>query len=476
MPDLLGAANPVPGYDRSVTNRNVPVSSENSIQLQNVPDTNRISRADGKTERQDNNLQNGDRIRYDSNFQTFLQRLKETPSMSESLRTIFAGKEGTVVLSGMKDGVAQEMAKILTMLRMDEKQLLEFLNGQVKLGTRFNGGLFALLRNAYARAGSDALQLNILQFLKNYADYSSTQHIENSILQNLRRMADSMPARWAEQLREMLAQLENNMAAGDRTGSLSLLEKNIFPYMSRYVSQTHDMGLPRQLLAMLALDVARYESGSEEKLLEQFHQLRGFGTLQNLLGGIDDQALLQLLQNARNGADSSALQFSNALISAAARALSGEGSLEVQQGFQNLVAAMLVNESVYMPINHYLLPLEWDGRVLFSELWVDPDAEEGKREANEKNTMRFLLKLDVQDVGLFDIILTSQNKNVDVHISCPDAVVPHGKQIETAVTEILKRNDLTPARVLVRRMEKPVALTEVFPKIFDGRNGINVKA
>ena len=33
-----------------------------------------------------------------------------------------------------------------------------------------------------------------------------------------------------------------------------------------------------------------------------------------------------------------------------------------------VVSAMLVNESVYMPINHYLLPLEWNGRMLFSAL------------------------------------------------------------------------------------------------------------
>ena len=63
MADILGATNPVPGYDKSVTNRNVPVSSENNARLQNVPDTTRISRADGRTERQGNELQNGGNIR-----------------------------------------------------------------------------------------------------------------------------------------------------------------------------------------------------------------------------------------------------------------------------------------------------------------------------------------------------------------------------------------------------------------------------
>lgn len=473
MPDLLGAANAVPGYDRSVTNRSVPVSSENSAQLQNVTDLTRIGRADGRTEQQDSALQNGDQLRYDSNYNTFLQRLQEIPSMAESLTKMFAGMGGVQVLSGMQDGISAEMANLLGMLQMDERQLLEFLKGQSKLGTRFEGPLFDLLRKAFAGGGSEGMQAGILRFLRTYSDYSSTQHIENNMRENLRQMADAMPGRWAEQLREQMAQLENSMSAGDRSGVMQLLEKNVFPLMGRYVAQTHDMGLPRQLLSMLALEAARYENGSEERLLDSFSLLKGFGSLR--LEGVDDQLLLSLLQNARSYSDSSALQFSDALVSAAARALSGEGSMEVQQGFQNLIAAMLLNESVYMPINHYLLPVEMDGRMMFSELWVDPDAEDSVK-GGEENLLRFLLKVDVQDLGLFDIILTSRKQNVDVQIACPGAVAPFGKQIETAVTDILKRNSLTPSRVEVREMERPVALTEVFPKLFDGRSGINVQA
>ena len=47
--------------------------------------------------------------------------------MMESIAKVFAGREGTVVSSGMADGISGEMAKIMQMLQMDEKQLLEFL-------------------------------------------------------------------------------------------------------------------------------------------------------------------------------------------------------------------------------------------------------------------------------------------------------------------------------------------------------------
>ena len=476
MPDLLGATNPVPGYDKTAINRNITVSPDNT-QIQNVPDPSKVVRADGRTEQQDSNLQGDGGIRYDSNFQTFLQRLRDTPGLADSLARIFSGREGIVVSSGLSAGIAEEMGRLLEMLRMDESQLLDFLQGQFKTGTRFGGALFALLRSAYARAASEGVRTDILQFLKAYVDFDSTTHIEGNLLRDLQSMADAMPASWAEKLRDLTAQLQNGIAAGNRQGNLQLLQREIFPYMSSYVERTHDMGTPRALLTMLALNVARYENGSEEKLLEGFHQLSGYGTLKGQLGGIDDQSLLLLLKN-RGGGDSKAVEFSNHLASAAARAFRGEGSAEVQQAFQNLIAAMLVNESVYMPINHYLLPLEWDGRMLFSELWVDPNAEDEQNRGGDggaRNTMRFLFKMDVQGLGLFDVILAAQGTDVDVQIACPDKAAPFSKQIGDAVSQILARNDLRPARVAVRRMDRPVTLTEVFPKIFEGKNSINVK-
>ena len=474
MADLLGATNPVPGYDNTAVNRNIPVSPNNT-QIQNVPDPSRVTGADNRTEQQDSS-QAGDsgQIRYDSNFQTFIQQLRQSQGASQSLSTLMA-REGTVVSSGMSEGIADEMSRAMELLKMDESELLKFLSAQMKAGTRFGGALFALLRSAYARADSAGVRGDILEFLKSYSDYSSTGHIEGNLLRNLAGMADAMPASWGDKLRELLAQLENSISAGDRRGSINLLQQEVFPFMSAYVSQTHDLGTPRELLSLLALDLARYENGSEDKLTETFRQLSGYGTLKGMLGGIDDKALLKLLQSSQFAKGSSAAQFADHLAAAAARALRGEGSAEVQEVFRNLVSAMLINESVYMPLNHFLIPMELDGRMLFSELWVDPDAEEKKGGGQGEKCMKFLFKIDVQGLGFFDVILTNRERDVGIVVSCPEGVVPFSKEIEQNISRILARNELNSAGVSVRKMERPVTLTEVFPKIFEGKNSVNVK-
>ena len=473
MPDLLGVTNPVPGHDNTVTNRNIPVSPSNT-QIQNIPDLERVTQADNRTEQQDSS-QAGGRVRYDSNFQTFIQQLRRTQDLSSTLSRLML-REGTSVTSGMSEGIAEEMSQAMEMLKMDQGELLNFLTAQMKAGTRFGGALFALLRNAYARADAEGVRLDILNFLKSYNDFSSTAHVEGNLMRNLTGMANAMPASWGDQLRELIAQLENGLAAGDRQGNIELLQQKVFPLMSAYVTQTHDLGTPRELLTLLALDLARYENGSEDKLLETFHQVSGYGTLKGMLGGIDGNSLLQLLQNSQFAKNTSAAQFADHLAAAAARALRGEGSAEVQEVFRNLVRAMLVNESVYMPLNHFLIPMEMDGRMLFSELWVDPEAEEkkGGQDKGEK-CMKFLFKLDVQGLGFFDVVLTSRERDVGIIVNCPEGVAPFSREIEQSITQILTRNDLNPAAVSVRKMERPVTLTEVFPKIFEGKNSVNVK-
>ena len=197
MPDLLGATNPVPGYDGSMSNRTIgltPDSAQNP-QIQNVPDPSRVTGADGRTEQQNAGNMGDSSVRYDSNFQTFLQRLREAASLLQGLSRLFAGREGTVVLSGMSEGIAAELSQALEMLKMDEGELLKFLTGQFKAGTRFSGALFALLRNAYSRASSEGVRADILNFLRSYSDYSSTAHIEGNLLRNMAGMADAMPFR-----------------------------------------------------------------------------------------------------------------------------------------------------------------------------------------------------------------------------------------------------------------------------------------
>ena len=119
MADLLGATNPVPGYDRNSQNR--PVVSAPQIEntkIQNVPDPTRVSRPDGRTEQQgaEQDL-SASTLRYDSNFQSFLQALRDAPDLASVLAKTVVWLKSVVSTPGLAPGTAEELGKLLSLLQ-----------------------------------------------------------------------------------------------------------------------------------------------------------------------------------------------------------------------------------------------------------------------------------------------------------------------------------------------------------------------
>jgi len=473
LPEILGVTNPSPAHDSALNNRNLPVSP-GSVPIQNVPDPSRVTKLDGRTEQQNAGAQSST-TRFDSNFQTFVQRLGGMSELATAMGRVLSGRTGMLVSSGMGEGIAEELSQFMDMLRMDRGQFLRFLTSQMQSGTRFGGALFALLRGAYEKSDSDGLRGDILQFLKRYSDNSSTSHIEGNLLRNLNQMARAIPARWGNQLIEMLGRLENGASAGDRAGNLKLLQGEVLPFMSEYVARTHDLGRARDLLSLLVLDVSRYESGSEANMLQAFHLVKNHPALRDTLRALDDQALLVLLKNSAFTRAGQENAFANRLTQLSEQTLRGSGGVEAQNAFRELISAFLVNESVYMSLNHLVIPLEWAGKLMFSELWVDPDAEPDTQRDKAGKTQRFLFKIDIESLGFFDVVLNTRGTAVDLQVQCPEKLAPFLGVIESNMTRILVENGLQAKSVRVKKMERPFTISEVFPKLFEGKDSVNVK-
>lgn len=474
MPALLGPTNPVPGYDNPPVKITPPAPNDTSVQ--NIVNPEQVVRPDARTDRQDT----GDAAasyaaRYESNFMTFLQRLRNAPDLQEAFFQVLRG-QGLQVTSGLQSGFAAEFSQFLEFLRMDESQLLSFLQNQMRSGARFSGALFQALREAYANTPSELLRSDILQFLRRFSDYSSTNHLTGKLLRNLSDMSQSLPSRWADQLISLAAKLQNGVAAGDRSGNLKLLREQVFPLISQYVSQTHDHGRARGLLSILTLDVARYENGAPEGLLQALRHLAASGVLPDDLRNLSDNDLLRLLRETDFFKAAQSDTFAQRLSQVTDKALKGEGGASAQEVFRNILSSILINESVYMPLNHIMLPLEWDGRMMFSEMWVDPDADQPRGgPSDQPKTLRVLLKMDIQGLGAFDLLLNLRQEEVALQLACPQPVAAFSQQVSQALSSILERNGLKAALVQVDEMRRPLAISDAFPKIFEKASGVNVK-
>ena len=478
MPDLLGATNPVPNYDAPSVRIAPPVPGGDP-NIQNIVDPDRVVRPDGQEGQQGSgDATNSFAARFESNFMTFVQRLRDAQDLPDVFLTVLQG-QSVEVSSGIRTGFAEEMAQFLEFIRMDEGQLLDFLENQVQSGSRFSGALFQLLRGAYNDpAATELTKSDVLQFVRRFADYSSTPHIEDNLIRMTDEMTEALPGKWSNQLTEVLAQLENSIDAGDREGSLKLLREQVFPLVSKYVSLTHDHGLARNLLSAMTLDVARYENSSEEGLAQAFRHLANSEVLPKDLADLPDSEILRLLRDTDFFKAAESNTFADRMAKVTHRALQGEDGVNTQDAFHHIMNSVLINESVYMPLQHIMLPLNWNGQLMFSEMWIDPDAERDDRSREQGGhgpTQRVLIKMDIQSVGAFDVLIQNRDEGVSMLVTCPKAVAEHTPQVTESLRNILARNGLKVEQVQVAEQHRPLTVSEVFPKLFERISGVNVK-
>lgn len=480
MADLLGAANRVPGYDSANNNRTLPTATRpGEAQIQNIPDPTKVGRPDARTDQQGaNELLQSNTFRYDSNLQTFLQQLRDAPELTAMFAKAVLWMKGLASTPGLTEGIAKELSQMMQMLKMDAKGLEEFFLGQAQSNNRFGGALFLVLRQAYQQAPGEHVRQAILNFVKRYSDFSSSQHIGEQMLRQLRQMVDYMPKSWREKMGEFSAKLENGLQAGARGDVLKLMQREVVPYLATYVERSHDMGTLRDMLNLLTLNVARYENGAEDALLLSFRQLEGYGELLSGLNKLDDAAILKLLKENNFTKAVMADQFAQQLAHTASQALKGMYGNDAREAFQEIVRAILINESVYMPLNHMMLPLEWNGKMMYSEYWVDPDAQDDQdpsSNSQERGKIQFLFKIDIESLGFLEMTLAARQQQVDLNIYGPEKVAAHSAIIAEDIREILTSHELDGKNVRVLKADKPLTLTQVFPNLFEGKCSVNVK-
>lgn len=475
MADLLGAANRVPGYDASNNHAAGAAVRNGNRQVQDVPDPTRVGRADPRTEQQgaDNALQS-DIPRYDSNLETFLQRLREAPDLAQMLGKTMVLLRSVAQTPGLQAGIARDIAQLMEMFQLDGKGFEQFFMDQVHAGNRFSGPLFSLLRQAYDTLPGKHARKTVLEFARRYSDFSSTEHISKSMLSLLRQMNDYMPKSWRGRLEELTAQLENGLAAGARGENLKLLQGEVIPYLGSYVERTHDLGPLRALLSLLVLQVTRYENGDETQMLQAFRRMEGYGGVLSGLNQLDDAAILKLLRE-HDFSRAAGSSFADAFSNTAAQALRGTFGPDVRDGFAEIVRSLLVQQSVYMPINHMFFPMAWNGRMAYSELWVDPNAQERKGDGSAQDKVQFLFKLDVEQLGFLEVALGAMGEQVDLQVFGPDSIYQHAPLVAADLKDILERHGLAGREVRVSKLEKPLELTQVFPNLFEGKQGVDVK-
>jgi hypothetical protein len=472
MSNILKVTNPTVAYENNNTiNKQTPSQQAEDLSIKNPVEANRVGRADGRAEAGgDDGGQKG--ISYESNFGSFIASLRDVPRLGEIMTKMIFGGMANLVESGIGKGTAEEIQAFFQMLEMSPEKLNEFMKGQMAGANRLQGPLFDVMRQIMGEATTVELKAGVLDFLKKYNDMSSGKHI----LENIKGTLEDIEARMFRNDREGLQKLAMRLkphATESNAANVRMLKEQIIPYMGKYVADNREMGKLRDLVTLVAFNTARYESGSLDKVVEAFQRLMEFPTFHKHFPGMTGKDLRNMLLNVDYDRAAGKNELTDKLLNIMEAGVKGEAGVENKEQFVNIMRSVLVNESVYMPVMHVMLPVILDGVPMFSEMWVDPDEESGNPGSKERG-VKLLIKFDMKDVGFFDMMLYYEKGKIDMLIHYPEELAGHESDIRENIRKIMRKNDLELEYLGVEQGKAPIPVHTAFPKILERRNSINV--
>ena len=249
--------------------------------------------------------------------------------------------------------------------------------------TKFSGTFFENLRTLLQQEGNRGLQETALKFLQVFNNYSSGEHL----LEQMQELTDEIKGMLYTSARQeyasILDQLDWKAENGETKENSQVLFQKLVPFLSRYISRTHDYGNVRSSVIQLILYGARYENGSGALLRSLFEQMAANRDFKHFFE-TEPEELYAVLTGSKGKKGNIYGDIFGSLVERGAK---GEAGLEHVQDFYQLMRGMLVNESVYMSVNHFVLPFQYQGKEAVSEFWIDPDAEKKKKKRwRQENT------------------------------------------------------------------------------------------
>ena len=470
MANILKVTTP-PSTNYNNTVKGSPQVVQNP-QIKNQVDLQRVPRNDEREAQQGLGRQP---MHYTSNYNKFLENVQSATPATHILRELFGSSlEGATQLVGENSELARELTELFEMMQLDEGDFSAFAKSQFKSASPFQSALFDVLRSLMNESRSVELKSDILKFTKMFNDMTSGERLLGSIELHLQQLSESIPRSDAQLLQKLMENLKLHAKNGDTQHNLNLLKNSILPLLSKYVSRTNDLGKTRDLLSLLSLNISRYENGSRENVLAALKNLTMYNSFKERIGAMDQSALNSILERLENEKAAMSNPFADKLSSIMEKGLSGQAGYENRIVFENLARSILVNESVYMPLLYSLISAEVNGKQLFSEMWIDPD--DGNRSLiDEKERIhRIYLRFNIEELGSFDMIMNMKEGKVDLQLLCPEALEKNYRQIREDIGKIIEKNSLRHNQIYVEAGSAELSLMEVFPRIKEGRNNINV--
>lgn len=472
MADNLRITTPIPGGEN--VNRLSPSkpTERSVVNPALVPPAN----TDRQSGQQNNNLEFSFLLNRNSVFSKFVQQLGKTPDLSQSLGKLAFEIFNRAGQAEAGSSISEALKQLSQSLNMGREDIVRNLSFQGNHRTQFTGPLFQMLRQVSAQYPESGFDERVSQFLKAFNAYTGAESTTRAVIHQLEQLSNQIPNPHSAQLRQLTEELTTERPLDHLNQNLKVLKNKIIPFLSRYISVTNDFGRARNTITFLVHDLARLNISSREELAEKFTSLLDFCKYDLNFSPHKLNEMTSVFLEHMSQAETAP---ENKLFDSIIKLLTENGagnSQRSQELYQNTVSSLLMDNSVYMPFHHLFLPLNFQGKFLFGEIWIEKEESKtsGDGRASDEKSRQIILTFDIKSKGYFEALLTLSGKKISVLLNCPAEFSGETKEISAAVADIFARNGLEPEKIELTTGDAPFATRIILNKVQERRRMIDV--
>lgn len=462
MSEFLKITTPVVQKNTAVA-QNKPISTENQHldinQALQVVKTNQNKDTDA----------NNNTLQGEGKAPSVLINLLKNPSVTVNfLKNIMLMQEIIKLIPVKNTALTQELQQLFDSLMISPEDIVTEMTNQEKSSTVFKGELFDFLRNIATTANKDTKDA-ITTFLKSINSYVFRQDNLDSVANNLSFINKYLNPKSELSKKMSLLSEQFKSSKGD---NFILLKNEALSLLNQVSESIYITPKLQKIISMTIYNLSRFNP-SEEFLTDSFSNL-----YTELDGQDNKQTLLNLFHNYLekpniNLKQSHVMETISNIISK--ENSSSEITLLNGEKINNIIHSLLSSPCNFTPLLHYIIPVFSDAGNSFAEFWIDPDAEEEKKNGEIKEAIHILIVFDIDGIGQFEAEIFSRDKRLSLNLLCPKGYDYAFSNTINSISPIISQKGFELENVNVGVLEKPRSLMDVFKTLPYKRTGIDVK-
>lgn len=379
--------------------------------------------------------------------------LKSSESSTQFLQSLYLLQEINQLIPIDNISITNEFEQLFQSLFLKPDTLLNELLNQTKQMSLFKGELFDWIRELIVQ--NPYLETSLIQLLKSMNQLKSKSHYRESLLNQAMYLEKEFPnPKQNSVIKQFIESLEtNNEALSKQLKEMILvIEKSIY-----YNPQT------QKNIGIMQYNLSRYRMEIDiDEVLVPFKEgvLYDFDIFERLVKEYCETPY-------QNMNTSNILDKITELLD---KQIKQSTTLEIPyKKIEKIVISLLTSPSNFVPLLHFILPMEGTKLQAYAEVWVDID------ESNQSNesSIHVLCAIEIEQLGSFEIELWQSNHHIKIEVYCPEMILEKFRPIIATFTKRILESDFHLDTVRLLPLIQKRSLMDVFQHLSLKQNGLN---